>query len=465
MTAMISVFDLFSIGIGPSSSHTVGPMRAARAFVSQIDCPDRIHHLQVTVYGSLAFTGHGHGTDHAILLGLEGADPQTVDPETIPSRIARIHNQHQIMITKNHTVPFNPSEDLIFNYKDQFDFHTNAMRFSALDRNKAVIQETVYFSIGGGFIVCENDILSDSMPTADDTTCPLPFRSAAELLHLCHEQQLTISQLMMTNEKTWRDEPSIRSQLIEIADIMEACIDRGLRTTGTLPGKLGVKRRASSIYESLRHQGPPRPNHPDTMNWLNVFAMAVNEENAAGGRVVTAPTNGAAGILPATLNYLKYLQPQKPTEDTIIDFLLTAAAIGILYKRNASISGAEMGCQGEVGVACSMAAGGLVAALGGTLSQIENAAEIAMEHNLGLTCDPVAGLVQIPCIERNAMATVKAVNAAHLALAESGRNKISLDMVIQTMKEIGVDMHSKYKETSLGGLAKLIGISVNKPEC
>lgn len=454
---MISVFDLFSIGVGPSSSHTVGPMRSARDFMLHLESRlDDIKRVTATLYGSLAFTGQGHSTDRAILVGLEGYAPESVDPDIIEPRMQSIIATHQIKLLNKRIIPFHFNEDLIFNYKETFDFHTNAMRFIAYDQHNHVIAEEVYFSVGGGFIVKQSAVHTQEKQKSD---VPYPFQIAADLLEYCKRDGVSIQDIVMANEKAWRSEADIRKGILNIAKAMEQCLVRGCNSTEKeLPGKLHVRRRAPALYNKLLAKGKPGPQHVDVMNWLNAYALAVNEENAAGGRVVTAPTNGAAGIVPAVLEYYKQFCPDA-SDDGIINYLLTAGAIGILYKQNASISGAEMGCQGEVGVACSMAAGGLAAALGGSVAHVENAAEIGMEHNLGLTCDPIAGLVQVPCIERNAMGAVKAVNAARLALAEEGKHLVSLDMVINTMREIGTNMMTIYKETSKGGLA------VNVPEC
>ncbi|PHQ80740.1 MAG: L-serine ammonia-lyase [Coxiella sp. (in: Bacteria)] len=450
----ISIFDLFSIGIGPSSSHTVGPMRAAKTF-AELLAPDikSLTTITVTLYGSLAFTGAGHGTDRALLMGLCGETPEDIDPDTMTQRVQHIIDTKELNILNQQPIGFDYETHFIHNYKDKLDYHTNGMRFCATFKDGSQTERT-YFSIGGGFIICEEE--NNSTPPAEDSV-PYPFSSAADLLTLCETHNLSTSDVMFANEETWHDAATVRQKLLDIAAIMEQCIDKGCETTGNLEGRLNVRRRASSLYKFLLAQGKPSPTHPQAMNWLNVFAMAVNEENAAGGRVVTAPTNGAAGIIPAVMRYYRLFF--NGNEDGIIKYLLTAGAIGILYKKNASISGAEMGCQGEVGVACSMAAAGLADVLGGTIYQVENAAEIAMEHNLGLTCDPIDGLVQIPCIERNAMGAVKAINAAQLALAEDGKHNVSLDAVIKTMYEIGKNMNSIYKETSLGGLA------VNVIEC
>ncbi|HLD16381.1 MAG TPA: L-serine ammonia-lyase [Coxiellaceae bacterium] len=456
-TPNISVFELFSIGIGPSSSHTIGPMRAARQFIESLTVHlPTVEKLHITLYGSLAFTGRGHGTPKAIVMGLEGEKPERIDPDSIPARMASIYQTRQLQLLGKHAITFDPELDLQMNFKETLPGHSNAMRFKAYDTAGNLLAEKIYYSIGGGFILSEDEIKKPNERSVK-APIPYPFFKAEDLLSLCKKNKLSIKELMLANEKTWRDEETIRKQLHLIADTMQACIQKGCETPGILEGGLQVQRRAPALYQQLLQKGSSLEYH-DVMTWLNVFAMAVNEENAAGGRVVTAPTNGAAGIVPAVLAYYRRFCPGA-NEEGVVEYLLTAAAIGMLYKMNASISGAEMGCQGEVGVACSMAAGGLAAVLGGTIDQIENAAEMAMEHNLGLTCDPVNGLVQIPCIERNAMGTVKAVNAAHLALAENDPNKVSLDMVINTMREIGNNMNSMYKETSQGGLA------VNVPDC
>lgn len=456
----ISVFDLFSIGIGPSSSHTVGPMKAAQRFVAQLSEQQKLQptkQIKIELFGSLAFTGKGHGTDSAILLGLEGAMPDTVDPDSIRPRTQEIIHREQLTLHATHAIEFNYLNDMIFNFKDLLPQHTNGMRFSAFDGRGKVLSEKIYYSIGGGFIIEENN--EPSIAPQMQKTLAYEFSRADELLALCEKNKLSIAELMMENELAWRNEEEIKSGLFHIADIMRQCIDKGCVTDGILPGGLNVKRRAHYLHEKLVAKGrPSSKDHTDSMEWLNLFAIAVNEENAAGGRVVTAPTNGAAGVIPAVLHYYLTFYPQAKRED-IITFLLTAGAIGVLCKRGASISGAEVGCQGEVGSACSMAAAGLTAVLGGTTAQIENAAEIAMEHHLGLTCDPINGLVQIPCIERNAMGSVKAVNAARLALLGDGEHFVSLDKVIATMKQTGKDMMTIYKETSLGGLA------ANLPEC
>jgi len=459
---MISIFDLFSIGIGPSSSHTVGPMRAAYAFLLELGSDIlTTQRISITLHGSLAFTGKGHGTDKALIMGLLGEQPDTVDPSQVSTLVNEVGNTQTLCLLGKHTITFHPSTDIIYDYKHALPHHSNGMVFHAFDTANHVTHHSTFYSIGGGFIIKDSDIHYPAPSSKLDEVCPpFPFNSAKELLNHCRNENMRICDVIFANEKSLRPENEIRENILRLANVMEESIERGCQTSGTLPGGLQVRRRAPELYNKLLKQGKPGAKHPDVMNWLNVYAMAVNEENAAGGRVVTAPTNGAAGIIPAVLSYYKYFC-DSPHEDGVIEFLLTAAAIGTLYKKNASISGAEMGCQGEVGVACSMAAGALAAALGGTLSQVENAAEIGMEHNLGLTCDPVGGLVQIPCIERNAMGAIKALNAALLALAENGSHKVSLDMVISTMREIGENMNSIYKETSQGGLA----IAVNLSEC
>ena len=438
---MTSIFDLFKIGIGPSSSHTVGPMRAARSFMRSLDL-NQTARIQTELYGSLALTGRGHGTDRAIILGLLGEEPDKIDPAQIAPLIAEVRSAHRI-----HGLEFDESRDLLFHGQLTLPGHPNAMRFTAFDRAGASLKEEVYYSIGGGFIMREGE----SKPsTADQTRVPYPFSSAAELLDRANQAGLPIWQLLLENEKSLRGESEIRERIAAFWKVMQECTQRGFATEGILPGGLNVRRRAAQLYRNLRNANTF--DALSTMDWLNVYAIAVNEENAAGGRVVTAPTNGAAGVIPAVGHYYKQFVPSA-TDEGIERYFLTAGAIGILYKENASISGAEVGCQGEVGVACSMAAGGLVAALNGTNEQVEHAAEIAMEHNLGMTCDPIGGLVQIPCIERNAFGAVKAVNAARMAMTEHGGHKVTLDQVIKTMYETGLDMQSRYKETSLGGLA------------
>ncbi len=458
----VSTFDLFKIGIGPSSSHTVGPMRAAERFVHRwlLD-PGQlgdVARIRAEVFGSLALTGRGHGTDKAVLLGLEGHRPNLIDPDIIPATLERIRGEKRINLMGRHAIAFDEKRDLLMNKRQKLPFHTNGMRFSAFTADGTVIAARDYYSVGGGFVVNADEAADDRI-VPDQTPLPYPFDSGDELLLRCRESGLSIAQLMFANERSWRSEDEIRAGLREIWDAMQACVARGIRQEGTLPGGLRVTRRAPALYQELSSKPEAAMRDPlTTLDWVNLYALAVNEENAAGGRVVTAPTNGAAGILPSVLHYYDRFCPGS-TEQGVFDFLLTAAAIGILYKQNASISGAEVGCQGEVGVACSMAAAGLTAALGGTPSQVENAAEIGMEHNLGLTCDPIGGLVQIPCIERNAMGAVKAINASRMAFRGDGQHKVSLDKVIKTMRDTGRDMQDKYKETSRGGLA------VNVIEC
>lgn len=448
---MISIFDLFSIGIGPSSSHTIGPMKAAKIFASKLRKQqlNETSYLIIEVFGSLAFTGVGHGTDKAILMGMEGEDPATIDPDSVDDRVTHILKTKTLNLNSKKTIKFNKELHFIFNKTDQLPLHTNAMRFKAFDSDSNLILQEIYYSVGGGFIVQENHDL-DARNVASP---PYPFTTTKDLTTICKEHKLSIAQVMLANECSLDSEENIKEKTHEIFKVMKASIDKGCKTPGILPGGLNVKRRANNLFNLLNNKGRPSTyEHIDSMNWLNLYAIAVNEENAAGGRVVTAPTNGAAGIIPAILNYYMTFYPQA-CENDIVDFILTAGAIAILFKKNASISGAEVGCQGEVGVAASMAAAALTAVLGGTLSQIENAAEIAIEHHLGMTCDPIAGLVQIPCIERNAMGSVKAVNAMLLAMTGSDSQMITLDQAIITMKKTGEDMMSTYKETSLGGLA------------
>jgi len=453
----LSIFDIFKVGIGPSSSHTMGPMRAAREFALGLKRAGQLsatHEIAVRLYGSLALTGAGHGTDRAILAGLEGAEPQLVDPDGIETTVQRIRASGRITLLGEHEIGFDEPMQLLFLRHERLPRHTNGMRFSALSLRHQLLREEDYYSIGGSFIVRGEE--SEARETAHAAP-PYPFTTAAELLAACREHGLELYELVMANERTWRSEADVRAEALRIWGVMQACIARGFRQTGVLPGVLRVRRRAPKLHRVLS-ENSSSSSALDVMDWVNAWALAVNEENAAGGRVVTAPTNGAAGIVPAVMHFYQRFE-SGAGEEGILRFLLTAGAIGMLYKRNASISGAEMGCQGEVGVACSMAAAGLVAALHGTNEQIENAAEIGMEHNLGLTCDPVAGLVQIPCIERNAMGAVKAINAARLAMRGDGTHKVSLDQVIATMRQTGNDMATIYKETSEGGLA------VNVPDC
>lgn len=462
---MISIFDLFSIGVGPSSSHTVGPMRAACAFAKNLSSQNLLTNTQkvtVELFGSLAHTGKGHATDKAILLGLEGNLPENVDPTFIIPRFEAILSEKSLNLNNQQKIHFDFANEFIFNLKDLLPRHTNGMRFTAYDQNNLVLLQEDYYSIGGGFIITGAENL-DSTHTGGENV-PYPFDTAEQLLQLCKKHNKTIAEIMFANEISVRTPEEVRARILKIISIMLACIEHGCKTEGVLPGGLEVQRRAPILTKKLLERGKMPTSHEqtDSIDWLNVFAIAVNEENAAGGRVVTAPTNGAAGIIPAVLNYYKTFY-KDASEEKLIEYMLTAAAIAVLYKKGASISAAEVGCQGEVGVASSMAAAALAAVLGGTMIQVASAAEIAMEHNLGLTCDPIAGLVQIPCIERNAIGAVKAVNVARLALMESGEHKkVSLDKVIETMKRTGHDMSHMYKETSLGGLAK---IKVNVIEC
>ncbi|GAA2015502.1 L-serine ammonia-lyase [Catenulispora yoronensis] len=458
----ISVFDLFSIGIGPSSSHTVGPMRAARTFALRLESEELLGQtsaIRAELYGSLGATGHGHGTPKAVLLGLEGHAPETVDVQSADREVERIRSTGRLRLLGaqdgvGHEIAFDADSQLILHRRRSLPYHANGMTMFAYDADGQLLLEKTYYSVGGGFVVDEEAAGADRVK-ADDTVVKYPFRSGAELLRLARETGLSISSLMLENEKAWRSEDEIRAGLVAIWQVMQECVRTGLGTEGILPGGLKVRRRAAAGARTLRAEGTGSAN---AMEWVTLYAMAVNEENAAGGRVVTAPTNGAAGIIPAVLHYYLTFVPGAD-EDNIVRFLLAAGAIGMLYKENASISGAEVGCQGEVGSACSMAAAGLTEVLGGTPEQVENAAEIGIEHNLGLTCDPVGGLVQIPCIERNGMASVKAITAARMALRGDGRHHVSLDKAIKTMKETGADMKVKYKETSRGGLA------VNVIEC
>jgi L-serine dehydratase len=451
--ATISIFDIFKIGVGPSSSHTMGPMKAARQFVETLQgLSEAAGRITVDLYGSLALTGKGHGTDSAILLGLSGYEPETLEPDLVEGLLRAIHADRKLEIPGSGVIPFDPAVDLVFRYDEVLPRHTNGMRFTAYSASGDLLRTDDYYSLGGGFIVRGDE--PEPMPQQGEP--PFPFSSSAELLELAARNQLSIAELVHRNELHWRSAEDVAGRLDALWEAMRSCVQRGLHTDGVLPGRMSVTRRAPKLYRQLVVKDDR--SGLDTMDWVNAYAIAVNEENAAGGRVVTSPTNGAAGVIPAVLHYYSELVPDSD-RDGIVRFFLTAGAIGILYKINASISGAEMGCQGEVGVACSMAAAGLAAAFGATNAQIENAAEIGMEHNLGLTCDPVGGLVQIPCIERNAMGSVKAINAARLALQGDGSHKVSLDQVIRTMRQTGLDMSTIYKETSRGGLA------VNVPEC
>ena len=457
----ISVFDLFSIGIGPSSSHTVGPMRAAQQFVRTLKGDgllSRVASVKADLYGSLGATGKGHGSDKAVMLGLEGELPESVDTDSVDARLEETRSSGELNLFGEHRVKFDEKKQLVMHRRQTLPFHSNGMTFCAFDANDAELRKATFYSVGGGFIVDESAAGADRI-VEDETKLPYPFLSAVNLLIHCANHDMSISDVMMANEKTWRSEAEIRKGLLDIWKVMRNCVNKGCRIEGILPGGMKVKRRAADLSRKLR--GQPGITYKDplvTLDWVNLWALAVNEENAAGGRVVTAPTNGAAGIIPAVMHYYQHFYPAAD-DDGIVRFLLTAGAIGILYKENASISGAEVGCQGEVGSACSMAAGALTEVMGGTPEQVENAAEIGMEHNLGLTCDPVGGLVQVPCIERNAMASVKAINAARIAMRGDGQHFVSLDKVIKTMRETGADMKTKYKETSRGGLA------VNIIEC
>jgi L-serine dehydratase len=441
----VSVFDLFSIGIGPSSSHTVGPMRAAGRFARHLSddglLPD-VARVRVELYGSLGATGAGHGTPGAVVLGLEGNEPETIDPAFARTRVEEINAGGKLLLAGTHTILFDHAADIVLSLR-AMKFHSNGMVFSAFDSDGAELSRRVYYSVGGGFVVDEHEA---AHPRAEPAV-PYPFNTAEELVRLATENHCSIAELMARNEAALGREPELRAGLLRIWAAFQECVSAGLAASGTLPGRLRVKRRARLLAESLDADDPLY-----AMDWLTVYALAVNEENAAGGRVVTAPTNGAAGVIPAVLHYYSRFVPGA-TDDGIVEFLLTAAAIGQLFKANASISGAEVGCQGEVGSACSMAAAGLAAVLGGSPAQVENAAEIGIEHNLGLTCDPVGGLVQIPCIERNAVAAVKAITAARMALHGDGTHHVSLDTAIKTMRDTGADMKDKYKETSKGGLA------------
>ncbi|MWA03972.1 L-serine ammonia-lyase [Actinomadura sp. LD22] len=455
----ISVFDLFKIGIGPSSSHTGGPMAAAHRFARGLHRDgllERTACVQAVLYGSLGLTGKGHGSDKAVILGLEGDKPETVDVDGVEDRLAAVRERKALRLFGSHDVPFAVGEHLVFERKESLPGHPNGMRFTAFDASGEELRAKVYYSVGGGFVVDENATGADRIK-ADDTVLPHRFDTAAELLDRCRETGLSISALMLENEKAFgRTEQEIRDGLLTLWHVMRACVTRGCTREGLLPGGLKVRRRAPQLHRQLSAEQASDPLH--AMDWVTLFALAVNEENAAGGRIVTAPTNGAAGIVPAVLHYHDRFV-RSGDDGNAVRFLLTAGAIGVLFKQNASISGAEVGCQGEVGSACSMAAAGLTEVLGGTPEQVENAAEIGIEHNLGLTCDPVGGLVQVPCIERNAVGAIKAISAARISLRGDGRHFVSLDKAIKTMRDTGRDMLDKYKETSRGGLA------VNVIEC
>lgn len=455
----LSIFDMFSVGIGPSSSHTVGPMRAARRFLDDLHARglfSSVAGVKCELFGSLGATGRGHGTDRAVLLGLEGETPEGVDTDRIGERVERIATSKTLQLDGTLPVAVAMDRTLVFHRRKNLPGHPNGMRFLAEAEDRTTLLSRVYYSVGGGFVVDENAVDTDQI-VRDTTVLPHPFKSGTQLLEMCRDTGLSISALMLENEAVWRTPQEVRAQLRSIWDTMHASIERGCEREGLLPGGLKVRRRAASLYRRLQAT-ELRPDPMSYLDWVNLWAIAVNEENAAGGRVVTAPTNGAAGIIPAVLQYFLRFHDNAP-DRAVSRFLLTAGAIGIIYKTNASISGAEVGCQGEVGVACSMAAAGLAEVSGGTPNQVEDAAEIAMEHNLGLTCDPVGGLVQVPCIERNAMGAVKAINACRLALQGDGSGKVSLDKVIETMRQTGLDMKTKYKETARGGLA------VNIIEC
>ncbi|WP_439633683.1 L-serine ammonia-lyase [Glycocaulis sp.] len=456
------VFDLFKIGIGPSSSHTVGPMKAARLFLERVDAEHglgAITRVKAEAYGSLALTGSGHATDKALIWGLAGEHPETANPDALPGIIEEVENSGTIRLLGQHQIGFDRDTDLLLDGKVRLPFHSNAMKFTAFDANGETLSEQLWYSIGGGFVIDEAEAGRNSAAEAPEGE-PYPFDNCNTLIEIGDREGLSIPEVMMANETAFRGEAEVRERIAVIWQAMEDCIDRGVAGDGVLPGGLKVKRRAPAMQRRLEEDPERATRDPlSAMEWVNLWAMAVNEENAAGGRVVTAPTNGAAGIIPAVARYFDRHCKKPGDEDAMVRFFLTASAIGALYKLNASISGAEAGCQGEVGVACSMAAGGLAAALGGSNRQIENAAEIGMEHNLGLTCDPVGGLVQIPCIERNAIGAIKAINAARLAMLGNAEYKVRLDQVIETMRQTGLDMADKYKETSEGGLA------VNVPVC
>lgn len=462
----VSVFDLFKVGIGPSSSHTVGPMRAAKAFTQRLaneGVLNSVVRVSSELYGSLGATGKGHGTDAAVLLGLAGFEPDTIQPDDIPMLLADIRGAGRVSLLGKHGIDLDEKADVLFYRNKTLPLHANGMTFTAFGAGGLKVSSHTYYSVGGGFVVSEPVLVDGTKQKAiapDATVLPLPFHSGDELLRIAHQNGCSIAEIMRRNERHWRTEKEIDAGLLRIWGVMQDCVARGCRAEGDLPGGFKVRRRAAALYRALSI--PPQPGGPvdplSVIDWVNLYALAVNEENASGGRVVTAPTNGAAGIIPAVLHYYSRFTPGA-NDKGIVNFLLTAGAIGLLYKENASISGAEVGCQGEVGVACSMAAAGLCAVLGGTAEQVENAAEIGMEHHLGLTCDPVGGLVQIPCIERNAIASVKAINSARMALHGDGSHHVSLDKVIKTMRETGADMMTKYKETSRGGLA------VNIVEC
>ena len=456
----ISIQEMFTIGIGPSSSHTVGPMRASKLFLQYLTTEevfDKCNNVRVELYGSLALTGVGHGTDRAVLMGLLGESPESVEPQKALSAVESVSNDNELLLGGYKPITFNISTDMVFKHDEFLPGHANGIKYSAYDQTGSLLASRCYYSVGGGFVYDEDNLDTPDTENAD-IAVKYPFSSGKELSALCNKHGISISTLILENELAWRSKEETEDYLLNVWRTMQTCIDNGCHTEGILPGGLNVKRRASHLYRKLKN-APGEDHDPlKVIDWVNLFALAVNEENAAGGRVVTAPTNGAAGIIPSVLNYFNQFKAECD-DQTIVRFLLTAGAVGMLFKQNASISGAEVGCQGEVGVACSMAAAGLAEIMGGTVEQCQVAAEIGMEHNLGLTCDPVGGLVQIPCIERNAMAAVTAINAARLALHGDGSHKVSLDDVIKTMKETGKDMRQQYKETAQGGLA------VNIIEC
>jgi L-serine dehydratase len=468
----LSALDLFSVGIGPSSSHTVGPMRAARLFADGLagaGLLEGVARVRAELFGSLGATGHGHGSDKAVILGLQGEDPETVDTDTADDRVRTSTERGQLCLAGVRPIPFDRAEDVVMHRRRSLPAHPNGMTFAAFGADGELVRERTYYSVGGGFVV-DGDVSGADRIVQDTTEVPYPFTTGRQLLEHCRREGTSIAGIMLANELSWRSEEQLRSSLLRLWAVMQECVENGCtRTEARLPGGLKVRRRAPGLRARLREAEAaadacavrPASDPLQAMEWINLYALAVNEENASGGRIVTAPTNGAAGIIPAVLHYFDRFR--ECDDDAVVDFLLTAGAIGTLFKRNASISGAEVGCQGEVGSACSMAAAGLCAVLGGTPEQVENAAEIGLEHNLGLTCDPIAGLVQIPCIERNAIASVKAINAARLALVGDGSHRVTLDEAINTMRETGRDMMSKYKETSRGGLA--VNVAVNIPEC
>lgn len=469
----ISVFDLFSIGIGPSSSHTVGPMRAAQYFtqaLSDMGLLTKVSRVKSELFGSLGATGKGHGSIKAVLLGLEGESPESVDIESMPQRLADMRAHKTLNLAGSHPVSFEEDTDLIMHRKKSLPFHPNGLCFEAFDVMGDSVLKRCYYSVGGGFIV-DQDAAGNAHIIENPTVVPYPFTSGEMLLEICDANNMSISDVMMANECVTRTEAEVREGLLAIWQVMQDCVVAGCKNDGILPGGLKVKRRAAALYKQLQERRERVMVDPlAATDWVTLYALAVNEENAAGGRVVTAPTNGAAGIIPAVLHYYTrfHLDHNNPgwSDDKVVRFLLTAGAIGILFKINASISGAEVGCQGEVGSACSMAAGALTEVLGGTPAQVENAAEIGMEHNLGLTCDPIGGLVQVPCIERNAMASMKAITASRMALRGDGTHFVSLDKVIKTMRDTGRDMRNKYKETARGGLAiNVLELPVNITEC